>query len=99
MTWWYIRIILHFVDWHPRRVQPGVPVNLLHSLQIGELLQEERLELIRVDGLVGKVVVVRLEERFKDFCSSNKVFKVPQESRALLIGHILEGKRDGKELC
>ena len=74
MTWWYIRIILHFVDWHPRHVQPGVPVNLLHSLQIGELLQEERLELIGVDGLVGEVVVVRLEERFKDFRSSDKVF-------------------------
>ena len=94
-----MRIILHLVDWHARRVQPGVPVNLLHSLQSGELLQEERLELIGVNGLVGKVVVVGLEERFKDFCSSNKVFKVPQESRALLIGHILEGKRNGKELC
>ena len=69
-----MRIILHLVDWHPRRVQPGVPVNLLHSLQSGKLLQEERLELIRVNGLVGKVVVVRLEERFKDFGSSNKVF-------------------------
>ena len=93
-----MRIILHLVDWHPRRVQPGVPVNLLHSLQSGELLQEERLELIGVNGLVGKVVVVGLEERFKDFCSSNKVFKVPQEGRALLIGHHLEGKFDGKEI-
>ena len=93
-----MRIILHLVDWHPRRVQPGVPVNLLHSLQSGELLQEERLELIRVNGLVGKVVVVGLEERFKDICSSNKVLQVPQESRALLIGHHLEGKRDGKEI-
>ena len=69
-----MRLILHLVDWHPRRVQPGVPVNLLHSLQSGELFQEERLELIGVDGLVGKVVVVRLEERLKDFRSSNKVF-------------------------
>ena len=69
-----MRIILHLVDRHPRRVQPGVPVNLLHSLQSGELFQEERLELIGVDGLVGKVVVVRLEERLKDFRSSNKVF-------------------------
>ena len=75
MTWWTtMRLILHLVDWHPRRVQPGVPVNLLHSLQSGELFQEERLELIGVDGLVGKVVVVRLEERLKDFRSSNKVF-------------------------
>ena len=93
-----MRIILHLVDWHPRRVQPGVPVNLLHSLQSGELLQEERLELIGVDGLVGKVVVVGLEERFKHFGSSNKVFQVPQECRALLIGHHLEGKCDGKEI-
>ena len=88
-----MRIILHLVDRHPRRVQPGVPVNLLHSLQSGELFQEERLELIRVNGLVGKVVVVGLEERFKDFRSSNKVFKVPQESRALLIGHHLGIKK------
>ena len=89
-----MRIILHLVDWHPRRVQPGVPVNLLHSLQSGELLQEERLELIGVDGLVGKVVVVGLEERLEDSRPPDKVLQVPQEGRALFIGHHLVVEKD-----
>ena len=64
---------VYLVDWHPRLVQPSVPVNLFHSLHIGELLQEESLELIRVDRLVGKVVVVGFEEGLKDICPSDKI--------------------------
>ena len=84
---------VYLIDWHARLMQPSVPVNLLHSLQTGELLQEESFELIRVDRLVGKVVVVGFEERLKDICASDKILQVPEEGGALFIGHHLVGER------
>ena len=66
---------LWFVDWHARGVQPGVPVYRLHSLQTGEVVQEERLELLGVDGLVGEVLVVGTEERLEDCSTCSRSLK------------------------
>mmetsp|Transcript_29045 Transcript_29045/g.69404 ORF Transcript_29045/g.69404 Transcript_29045/m.69404 type:complete len:238 (-) Transcript_29045:943-1656(-) len=74
----------------PWRVEPHVPVDRLELRAACKISREERLELLRADGLELEPLHVVLHKRF-EVLHPDEALQVVEEVEALLVGHLAEG--------